>query len=267
MVNDLRVCARHARSQIGYALAMTCGNALPLFTWGQVVAGSNPAVGTVAVGTVSARRVARNRTIWTVRLFTGRPAKYRGNWSPSVVNDPRPARRGCLIGRVGVIEVETEMLLTKVFRVRSVQTYFHQLHRLVRRLDVERRGGPLDWPGVSSNVRYAVVGKEADRVFTVHTARWYIDNHGRSAHVGVGDGAPRALFAVSERPTCMSQPRGPARAQIAWVVMTVTDNDTSAGNRAAPRQLTAADLEPGTLGWRGAGGNRRARVLQDTPRS
>ena len=42
MVNDLRVCARHARSQIGYALAMTCGNALPLFTGGQVVAGSNP---------------------------------------------------------------------------------------------------------------------------------------------------------------------------------------------------------------------------------
>ena len=42
MVNDLRVCARHARSQIGYALAMTCGNALPLFTGGQVVARSNP---------------------------------------------------------------------------------------------------------------------------------------------------------------------------------------------------------------------------------
>jgi hypothetical protein len=31
--------------------------------------------------------------------------------------------------------------------------------------------------------------------------------------------------------------------------MTVTNNDTSAGNTAAPRQLTAADLGPGTLGW------------------
>jgi hypothetical protein len=32
--------------------------------------------------------------------------------------------------------------------------------------------------------------------------------------------------------------------------MTVTNNDTSAGNNAAPQQLTAADLEPGSLDWR-----------------
>jgi hypothetical protein len=42
MVNDLPVCARYARARIGRLLSATCGNALPLFTGGQVVAGSNP---------------------------------------------------------------------------------------------------------------------------------------------------------------------------------------------------------------------------------
>jgi len=42
MVNDLRVCARYARARIGRLLSATWGNALPLFTGGQVVAGSNP---------------------------------------------------------------------------------------------------------------------------------------------------------------------------------------------------------------------------------
>ena len=42
MVNDLRVCARHARAAQARRLRATWGNVLPLFTGGQVVAGSNP---------------------------------------------------------------------------------------------------------------------------------------------------------------------------------------------------------------------------------
>jgi S1-C subfamily serine protease len=34
------------------------------------------------------------------------------------------------------------------------------------------------------------------------------------------------------------------------LVMTVTNNDAGAGTNTAPRQFIAADLEPGTLGWR-----------------
>jgi hypothetical protein len=43
MVNDLLVRERHAGTHGGRDLVATCGNALPLFTGGQVVAGSNPA--------------------------------------------------------------------------------------------------------------------------------------------------------------------------------------------------------------------------------
>ena len=42
MVHDLRVCARYARTQHGQLPAVTCGNTLPPFSGGQVVAGSNP---------------------------------------------------------------------------------------------------------------------------------------------------------------------------------------------------------------------------------
>ena len=41
LVNDLRVGARHARPPVGHILPATCGNALPPFSGGQVVAGSN----------------------------------------------------------------------------------------------------------------------------------------------------------------------------------------------------------------------------------
>jgi hypothetical protein len=41
LVNDLRVGARHARPPVGHILPATCGDALPPFSGGQVVAGSN----------------------------------------------------------------------------------------------------------------------------------------------------------------------------------------------------------------------------------
>jgi hypothetical protein len=41
IVNDLRVYARHTRSSQARTVPTTCGNALPLFTGGQVVAGSH----------------------------------------------------------------------------------------------------------------------------------------------------------------------------------------------------------------------------------
>src|ERR1700730_4481132 len=41
-MNDLRVCARLAWPQTDRALVVTSGNALPRFSGGQVVAGSNP---------------------------------------------------------------------------------------------------------------------------------------------------------------------------------------------------------------------------------
>jgi hypothetical protein len=41
-MNDLRVCERLARPQSGLEPAATSENALPLFSGGQVVAGSNP---------------------------------------------------------------------------------------------------------------------------------------------------------------------------------------------------------------------------------
>jgi hypothetical protein len=42
MVHDLCVCARHACPCRARSLPLACGNVLPLFTGGQVVAGSNP---------------------------------------------------------------------------------------------------------------------------------------------------------------------------------------------------------------------------------
>jgi hypothetical protein len=42
MLNDLRVCELPARPHYGHLLVVTCGNALPQLTGGQVVAGSNP---------------------------------------------------------------------------------------------------------------------------------------------------------------------------------------------------------------------------------
>ena len=41
LVNDLRVGARHGRPPVGHILPATCGDALPPFSGGQVVAGSN----------------------------------------------------------------------------------------------------------------------------------------------------------------------------------------------------------------------------------
>ena len=47
MVHDLRVCARYARTQHGQLPAVTCENAIPRCTGGQVVAGSNPVSPTI----------------------------------------------------------------------------------------------------------------------------------------------------------------------------------------------------------------------------
>jgi hypothetical protein len=58
VMNDLRVCARLAWPQTDRALVVTSEIALPRFTWGQVVAGSNPVspTGVIAVQ----RRFRRN---------------------------------------------------------------------------------------------------------------------------------------------------------------------------------------------------------------
>ena len=85
MVNDLRVCARHAGLRLGQALSMTCGNPLQLFTGGQEVAGSilsaRPSKTTSAM--ISLRR-SIHATVWArwdhVLRFSGplRPLPVRG---------------------------------------------------------------------------------------------------------------------------------------------------------------------------------------------
>jgi hypothetical protein len=60
MANYLRACEHLARHYIGPRLAVTCGNALPPFTGGQAVAGSNPVKpDTVKPDTVSPTLSAR----------------------------------------------------------------------------------------------------------------------------------------------------------------------------------------------------------------
>ena len=74
--HDLRVYARHARPETGRIRPATCGNALPPFPGGQVVAGSIP---------VSLTQLRGGFRSPESRLFRTLAARFDPNWLPNSI--------------------------------------------------------------------------------------------------------------------------------------------------------------------------------------